>query len=74
MKHTKTETNEPIFLRGRTYWAERLDLCTVTLLRAYKRGNLEGYRVGDRVLHSPEQIEEWVRERTTNPKASGEKQ
>lgn len=73
MKHSQTETNNPMFLRGRAYWAERLDLCTVTLLRAYKSGNLEGYRVGDRVLHSPVQIEEWVRGRGDR-KAGGEKQ
>jgi hypothetical protein len=72
MKHTQTETNEPMFLRGRAFWAERLDLCAVTLLRAYKRGDLEGYRVGDRVLHSPEQIQDWVRGRAENRKAGGE--
>ena len=49
-----------MFLRGRAFWADRLGISTVTLIRAFRRGELKGIRIGDRVLHSPEQVEQWL--------------
>ena len=48
------------FLRSRSFWAERLGICEATLARAAKRGDLSFERLGDRVLHSPEHITDWL--------------
>jgi hypothetical protein len=52
--------------RGRAFWSERLDLSERTLARAFQSGELAGFRVGDRVLHSPSHIEAWLRSKERN--------
>jgi excisionase family DNA binding protein len=36
------------------------NLSRMTLIRAFNSGNLPGYRVGTRVLHSGQQILDWL--------------
>jgi hypothetical protein len=42
------------FLRPRSYWAQRLGCHPITLKRKHDDGELEGVRIGDRVMHSAE--------------------
>lgn len=57
-----------IELKPETYWAEQLNVCSATLARARKRGEIAFVRIGDRVLYSPEHIAQWIRSRTVTPK------
>jgi hypothetical protein len=59
-------------LRSRRFWAERLDVHEITLMRSYRCGELEGIRIGDRVLHSPDQIDRYIK-RATARRAAIEK-
>jgi hypothetical protein len=65
----ESRSDEFPLLRSRKFWAERLGVCEATLARAAERSDLAFVRVGDRVLHSPQQISDWLARRERKARA-----